>query len=64
MGPLRVVVLAEVFDHDARLGQRPQLLAIETLVAEAAVEAFHEPVLPWTGRGDVPASAFRPSSGP
>src|SRR6516165_3920566 len=48
-----VVTLAVVFDHYARFAQRPQLLAVEAFVAEATVEAFHEPVLPRTAWVDV-----------
>ena len=29
VGPLGVVVLAEVFDHDLGLGEGPELLAVE-----------------------------------
>ena len=32
--------MAEVLDDDARVGERPKLLAVEALIAEAAVERF------------------------
>ena len=51
--PLSVVVLAEVFDDDARFGEGPELFAVEALIAEATVEAFDEPISPRAGRGDV-----------
>jgi len=51
--PPRIVVDAEVLDHHRRLGERPELLAVEALIAEAAVEALHEAVLPRTGWLDV-----------
>ena len=53
MGPLGVVVLPEVFDHDPRFGERPELLAVQAFVAEATVEAFDEPIFPRAGRSDV-----------
>ena len=53
MRPLSVVVLAEVFDDDAGLGEGPELFAVEALIAEATVEAFDEPIFPRAGRGDV-----------
>ena len=37
-------------------GQGPELLLIETLVTEAAMEALDEPVLPGAARLDVDAS--------
>ena len=45
-----VVAVPEVFDDHSGFGQRPELLAVEAFVAEAAMEAFHEPVLPGTPR--------------
>ena len=33
MGPLGVVVLTEVFDHDPGLGEGPELLAVKAFVA-------------------------------
>ena len=42
MRPAAVGVLSVVFDHDPGLGQGPELLAVEALVAEASVEGFHE----------------------
>ena len=53
MRPLLVVLGSEVFDDDASLGQGPELLAVEALVAEAAVEGFHEAVLSGASRLDV-----------
>lgn len=47
-----VVVLPEVFDHYSGLGKRPALLAIETLIAEAGMEALDKVVLPGTTRLD------------
>ena len=44
MGPLGVVVLTEVFDHDPGLGEGPELLAVEAFIAEAGVERFDEAV--------------------
>jgi hypothetical protein len=46
MGPARVVVLAPVLDHHARLGQTGEPLDVEQLVAYAGVEALDERVLP------------------
>jgi len=63
MRPVMVVIASEVFDHDASFGQRPKLFPVEALVAEAAVEAFHEPVLPGTGRLDVDGLDLRNSKG-
>ena len=53
MWPLGVVFEAEVFDHDADLGQRPKLLAVEAFVAEAGVERLDKAVLPRARRSDV-----------
>ena len=53
VGPHGVVLDPEVLDDDAGLGQRPHLLPIEALIAEAGVERFHEAILPRTGGGDV-----------
>lgn len=47
-----VVVLAEVFD-DACFGERPKLLPVETLVAEAAVDTLHKAAFPRTGGRDI-----------
>ena len=58
MRPPCVVVDAEVLDDDAGLCQGPQLLAIEALIPEAAVERFHEPVLLRAGRFDVDRPDF------
>ena len=49
MRPLGVVVLAEIFDDDTGLGQRPELLAVQAFFAEAAVDGLHEAVMPGTG---------------
>ena len=48
-----VVVVAKVSDDDLRLGQRPEHFPVEALVAQAAVEALNEAVLPGTTRIDV-----------
>ena len=53
VGPHGVVLDPEVLYDDAGLGQRPHLLPIEALIAEAGVERFHKTILPRTGRGDV-----------
>ena len=53
MWPGGVVVLAEVLDKEAGLGQDPELLAVDTLVPEAATEALHEPAFPRTGRNNI-----------
>ena len=53
MRPGRVVFLTEVFNDHPSLGQGPELFPVETLVPEAAVEAFHEAIFPRVGRGDV-----------
>jgi hypothetical protein len=37
VGPLGVVVLTEVFDHDVSLGERLKLLTVESFIAEAGV---------------------------
>ena len=52
MWPLSVVFEAEVFDHDAGLGQGPKPLAVEAFVAEAGVERFDKAVLPRARRRD------------
>ncbi len=44
MWPGRVVVLAEIFDDHAGLGQGPELFAVEAPVPEAAVDALHKTV--------------------
>ena len=46
-------MLSVIFDHHARLGQGPQLLAVQTLVAKTPVETFHKAVLPRTAGFDV-----------
>jgi hypothetical protein len=51
--PKVVVAMSEVFDNDTGFGQGPELLAVQALVPEPAMEALHEPVLPRTGRLDV-----------
>ena len=58
MRPLGLVVLAEVFDDDTGLGQRPELLAVQAFVAEAGVERFHKAVLPRARWGDVDGLDF------
>lgn len=50
MRPVTVVVAPEVLDDDAGLGKRPKLFPVKTLVAEAAMEALDEPVMPRAGR--------------
>jgi dienelactone hydrolase len=44
--PAAVVVLTEVVDHHLHLRETAEHLAAEELVADAAVEALHERVLP------------------
>ena len=51
--PQGVVLDPEVLDDNVGLGQRPHLLLIEALIAEAGVERFHKAILPRTGWGDV-----------
>ena len=51
--PQGVVLDPEVLDDNVGLGQRPHLLLIEALIAEAGVERLHEAILPRTGWGDV-----------
>ena len=41
MGPSLVIYTTIVFDHDPRLCRGPQLLAVQTFVAEASVKALH-----------------------
>ena len=43
---------APAFDHDLRLGQRVEDLAVEELVPKSGVEAFTVAVLPWAARLD------------
>ena len=42
-----VVVLAPVFDDDGGFGETAELLDVEQLIAQAAVEGLHVGVLPW-----------------
>ena len=58
VGPHGVVLDPEVLDDDAGLGQRPHLLPIEALIAEAGVERFHEAILPRTGGGGGAVSSW------
>jgi hypothetical protein len=51
--PTLVVFVTIVFDHHARFCQRPESLSVQTLVAEATVEALHEAVLPRATRLNV-----------
>src|SRR5439155_1255046 len=51
--PSGVVVLAPVADHHARFGQAGELLAVQELVADAAVERLDVGVLPRRARVDV-----------
>jgi len=44
--PELVVFLSKVTHHHARLGQRPQLLLVQTLVPEPVMGVFHKPFLP------------------
>lgn len=44
--PQVIVAVPEVFNDDAGVGRCPELLAVEALVPESAVEAFHKAVLP------------------
>ena len=53
MRPLLVIFDAEVFDDDAGLGERPELLTIETFIAEAPVERFDKPILPRAAGFDI-----------
>ena len=48
-----VVVVAEVSDDHAGFAQCPELLLVEALVTEAAMEALHAAVLPRAARVDV-----------
>ena len=50
VGTPRVVLNPEMLDDDSRLAEGPESLAIEALVPEAAMGAFHEAVLAGTGR--------------
>lgn len=53
MWPVGVVLDAPVFDDDLRLGEAGELLDVQQLVAEAAVEGLHERVLPRAAGLDV-----------
>jgi hypothetical protein len=46
-------MLAPALDHDLRLGQAVEDLAVEQLVAELCVEALAVSVLPWAARLNV-----------
>ena len=48
-----VVVLAPALDHDPRLDQAVEDLAIEQPVSQLRFEALATAVLPWTARLDV-----------
>jgi hypothetical protein len=50
--PVAVVVLAVVLDHHLGLSEAVEDLDREQLVADAAVKALHERVLPWRARFD------------
>jgi hypothetical protein len=50
--PVAVVVLAVVLDHHLGLSEAGEDLDREQLVADAAVKALHERVLPWRARFD------------
>src|ERR671917_1008416 len=49
----RVVVASPALDHDLRLAQAVEDLAVQQLVTEPGVEALDEAVLPWAAGGDV-----------
>src|SRR5690349_70480 len=51
--PYGIVVSAPAFDHDLGFPQAVEDLAIQQFVAQARVERFHIPILPWTARCDV-----------
>jgi len=53
MRPQSVVVPSPAFDHDLRLLERIEDLAIEQLVPEPGIEALDEAVLPRTAWSDV-----------
>jgi len=53
MRSVMVVIATEVLNDDTGFGQRPELLPVETFVAEAAMKALDEPVQPRTGGLDV-----------
>ena len=53
MGTLLVVDADPVGDDDAGLGERVELLAVETLVPEAGVKGLDVAVLPGRARVDV-----------
>jgi hypothetical protein len=42
MRPTMVVIVAPRFDGCARLGQTQEYMLVETFVAQAAVERFHD----------------------
>jgi len=48
-----IVFIPKVLDDHTGLGERPELLPVEALVAEAAVEGFDEAILPRAARIDV-----------
>lgn len=52
MRAARVVVPPPALDHDPRLGEAVEDLAVQELVAELGVEALAVPVLPWAARLD------------
>ena len=52
MRPVGVVVVDPFGEHDPGLGERVELLAVESLVPEAAVKGFDVAVLPGRARVD------------
>ena len=53
MRPPVIVGLLPPRDHLPGLSEAPKQLTRKALVAETAVEALHETVLPWAARFDV-----------
>ena len=51
--PLLVIFNAEVLDDDPGFGEGPELLPVEAFIAEAPVERFDKPILPWAAGLDV-----------
>ena len=48
MWPEGVVFVAVVLDDHASFGKCPKLLSVKTLISEASMKAFYEPILPRT----------------
>jgi len=53
MRPGRVVVLTEVLDDDEGLCECLELFTVETLVAEATMEALNKSIFPRVGGHDI-----------